>query len=390
MEVGWPAWGAAFVGALALSGLLTPLMLRVALRRRLLDEPGGHKSHASPVPYLGGVAIALGFAAAVAVVALLDPPGSGLADLWLLLGAAVGLALVGLVDDLRGLGVTVRLLAQAGAGVAAWAAASGVGIFAVEPLNLALTVLWVVGVTNALNLLDNMDGLSAGVASVSAATLFALAALNGQFLVAGLAAAVAGTALGFLRHNFHPARIYMGDAGSLFLGFLLAVLAARLRLTEMPQATAVFVPVLALGVPIFDTTLVVINRLRHGISPFTGGKDHTSHRLTAVGIPVPVAVLLIYLAAVGLGWLAVLLARLDLVSGLMLVAFVLTGGALVLWLLSLVPVYASSRQPQRMMRLVDNGDATAGTNGHAPSDEDAGRAADDDADARDPSTTRDG
>src|SRR3954447_7758722 len=126
--------------------------------------------------------------------------------------------------------------------------------------DLLITIVWVVGVTNAFNLLDNMDGLSAGVAALGALTFFVLAVLNGQYLVAALAVAVAGCAVGFLRHNFHPAKIYMGDAGSLFLGFLLSVIGLRLRLPDAPQLTALFVPVVVLGIALFDTSLVTVAR----------------------------------------------------------------------------------------------------------------------------------
>jgi UDP-GlcNAc:undecaprenyl-phosphate GlcNAc-1-phosphate transferase len=222
-----------------------------------------------------------------------------------------------------------------------------------EWTDFLVTVLWVVGVTNAFNLLDNMDGLSAGVATIAGLAFCLVAGLNGQFLVAALSAAVAGCASGFLRHNFHPAKIYMGDAGSLFLGFLLAFLAIRLKLVDAPKSVALFVPVLILGVALFDTTLVTFNRIRHHRSPMQGGRDHASHRLVWVGIPVPVSVGLIYALAASLGFLGLLLSRLDETSGLMLVGFVLTVGLGAFVLLSAVPVYETSRKRQRMLRVVE-------------------------------------
>jgi UDP-GlcNAc:undecaprenyl-phosphate GlcNAc-1-phosphate transferase len=201
-------------------------------------------------------------------------------------------------------------------------------------------------------LLDNMDGLSAGVSAISSLAFFTLAVIQGQFLVASLSIALAGCALGFLRHNFHPAAIYMGDAGSLFLGFMLAVTATRLDLQGTPPVVALFVPLVVLGIALFDTTLVVIERLRHGRSPFQGGRDHASHRLVAVGLPVPVAVGLIYAAALSLAWLALVIAQLSLEPGIMLIAFVLAVGLAFLLLLRLVPVYSNSRQRRAMVQLV--------------------------------------
>jgi UDP-GlcNAc:undecaprenyl-phosphate GlcNAc-1-phosphate transferase len=190
------------------------------------------------------------------------------------------------------------------------------------------------------------------VATIAGISFSVVAGLNGQFLVAALSAAVAGCASGFLRHNFHPAKIYMGDAGSLFLGFLLAALAVRLKLADAPRSVAVFVPVLVLGVALFDTTLVTVNRLYHRLNPMSGGRDHMSHRLVWVGIPVPVSVGLIYGLAASLGFLGMLLARLDRTSGLMLVGFVMTVALGTMALLSSVPVYDSSRQRQAMLRVV--------------------------------------
>ena len=352
MELGPAAYAAAFLAALALAWLLTPLMLRLALRLSVLDVPDERKAQSSPIPYLGGVAIVVAFSVTVLVAGFVAGPQAGVGPLAAVLGAAVVLALMGLVDDLRGLSPYLRLAVEAAAGVVVYLTEPAISLPGPAPVGMALTVLWVVAVTNAFNLLDNMDGLSAGVAALAATAFCLVAALNGQYLVAALSAAVAGCATGFLRHNFHPAKIYMGDAGSLFLGFLLAAIAVRLKLSDAPREVALFVPVLILGVALLDTTLVTVNRLRHGRSPMQGGRDHVSHRLVWVGIPVPVSVGLIYAVAASLGFLAVLLARLDTVSGLMLVGFVLVVGAGVLALLSAVPVYETSRRRQAMLRVV--------------------------------------
>lgn len=339
-----------FAASLLATVLLTPIALRLARRYAVLDVPGGHKGHHSPVPYLGGVAIVVAFSAAVLVAAVLSPVG-GVPTLALILGLAVGLAVLGLVDDLRGLGPAARFAAETAAAVGLWAAGSGVQILTWEPGNLVITVVWVVGITNAFNLLDNMDGLSAGVAVIASGFLLLIAGLNGQFLVASLAAALAGCALGFLKHNVHPAKIYMGDAGSLFLGFLLAVLAIRLRF-DGPAEGTFLVPILVLAVAIFDTTLVVISRLAHRRSPFQGGRDHTSHRLVFVGLPVRVAVGLIYGAAVACGWIALVVSRVDAASALLLSSLVIVVGLSLGWVLGGVPVYENSKRRHLMIQEV--------------------------------------
>lgn len=344
-------YAVAFLGSLTLTLVMVPVALRFATRRGVLDVPAGHKSHTSPVPYLGGVAIAVAFSLAILVPAALGVAGTQLVDVVVIVGVAVALSLVGLVDDLRGLGVTPRLAVQLGAGVAVWAIGSGVSLFAMEPVNALLTILWVVAVTNAFNLLDNMDGLSAGVAAIASLFFFVIASLEGQFLVAALAIALAGCSLGFLRHNFPPARIYMGDAGSLFIGFLLAVVGVRLRF-DAPMQITFFVPILVLGIAIFDTALVVVTRLAHGKNPLSGGRDHTSHRLVFVGIPVHASVSLIYAGAIALGWLAIVMSRVDQMTGFVLMGFVLAAAAFFGVLIGMVPVYENSRRKRLMIQEV--------------------------------------
>ncbi len=209
----WWEYLTIFAATAGLCAVLTPWAMKLAIRTNLLDHPGGHKSHSAAVPYLGGVAIVVTFASAVVIVSELWPPNSGQNELVVVLGAAVFLALVGLVDDLRYLSPLWRIVAEIAAAVAVWEVGAGVVVTASDTLNMGLTVLWFVGLTNAFNLLDNMDGLTAGIAAITGLTIFAIATNQGQFLVAALAIALAGCGVGFLRHNFHPARIYMGDGG---------------------------------------------------------------------------------------------------------------------------------------------------------------------------------
>ena len=249
------------------------------------------------MPYLGGAAIVVSFALVVVVGDVIDPPPSELYQLAGFLGVAVLLAVVGLVDDLgKGLSPWLRLIFEAAAGVAVWYLGISPHLAGVpQPVDALVTVLWVVGITNAFNLLDNMDGLSAGIAVIASLACFGAASLQQRYLVAALSLALAGCAAGFLRANFHPAKIYMGDAGSLFLGFVLAVLLLKLRgnaPTRVPVAVILAIP----GVAIFDTTLVTVSRVAHRRSPFQGGQDHTSHRLVRLGMSIPVAVTTIYAA----------------------------------------------------------------------------------------------
>ncbi len=334
----WWEYLAVFVTTAILSIVLTPMALRYAIRANVLDQPGQHKSHKVAVPYLGGLAIVVTFVIAVILMSVLRPPHTGRGELLGVLTIAVLLAAVGLIDDLRQVSPLWRLVAEVSAASIVWSLGNGTAVTTVEAVDLILTVLWFVGVTNAFNLLDNMDGLAAGLAAISSMTVFAVAGTNGQFLVAGLAVALAGCTVGFLRLNFHPARIYMGDGGSLFIGFLVAYLGIKLRF-EGGRLVSSLVPIFACSAAVFDTSLVVISRIRAGRSPFQGGKDHVSHRLVKLGLSVPAAVCTIYLGAIGVGILSFAISRLEPVSAFLLAGLV---GAILTILggfLLTVPVY---------------------------------------------------
>ena len=334
---------AAFVVAGLVSLVLTPLAIRSALRLGVLDRPGEHKSHVTPTPYLGGVAIVLAVTLSIALAAVVRGEASAtLSQLLGILAIALGMAAVGLLDDLRGLPVVLRFAVQLLAGIGLWGLDVRVDLTGEPLIDLPLTVVWTVGITNAMNLLDNMDGLSASTATIASLWFGAIALINGQFLVAALAFAVAGAAAGFLRDNRPPARIYMGDAGSLFLGVMLAALGMLLSLDRGMLVTAA-VPVLILTVPVLDTALVSIARIRHGISPFQGGRDHTSHRLVRIGLPVPVAVGIIALASLAHGWVALLVFRIDRLSALLLLGLTALFDLFFFALLAKVPVYDNSR-----------------------------------------------
>jgi UDP-GlcNAc:undecaprenyl-phosphate/decaprenyl-phosphate GlcNAc-1-phosphate transferase len=298
----------AFAAAFVVTLVATPVAQRVAIRLGLLDHPAvaDHKSHDSPIPYLGGAAILVTFLAGAAAAKAF---GGTLPGLRAILIAATGLSIVGLIDDHRTLGPAPKLAAQLAAAGVLWWAGTRVLLTGVWWIDLMITVVWVVGISNAFNLLDNMDGLSAGVAAIASAFFWLLAALNGQYLVGSLAAVLCGACLAFLIFNFEPASIYMGDAGSLFLGFVLAVIGIRLRFPHNVNTITWGVPILVLGYPIFDTVLVMVSRRMHGLPIYAGGRDHSSHRLVKVGLPKRLAVLALYLVGVGLGFMALVLSQ---------------------------------------------------------------------------------
>lgn len=349
-----PLWlyALTFVGATTLSLLLVPAVREYAQRKQITDQPGGHKSHIAPVPYLGGVAMVLAFSAAMFVgvvvrrssqfdgrevrltIGNLLAQGDGLVrELIVVLGLALIFSAMGLIDDLRGLSPWLRF--AVGLGIAITLVAYGIRLQSPLPdaADAVISVVWILGITNAFNLLDNIDGLAAGTAAVAATTFFLIALFNDQDYSALLAIGLAGAMLGFLRSNFHPATIYMGDAGSLFIGFLMAYLGLKMRttVTEIPQ---LFAPLVVLGVAVLDTTMVVVSRLRRGVSPFTGGQDHLSHRLRRLGLSVRRSVSTLLLASVALSGLAVALSDAPATVGYWLLAAAVLSGVMATVLLT--------------------------------------------------------
>jgi len=286
--------------ALALSLTLVPIARVGALRFGITDRPANGKVHSVPTPYLGGVAVA----AAVLGAGVL---GGWRGDAMAILGAALLVACVGLVDDVRTAKPSLRLTVEAVAACIAFAAGARVNLLG-GGADLALTVVWLVVLTNAYNLLDNMDACASSIIAVSAAALLAAAALGDQVLVGTLAAAVAGAATGFLVYNWHPAHIFLGDAGSLFLGFLVSAVALKLRFPTS-HATGVAAVGLVAAPALFDTTLVVVSRARAGRPIYVGGTDHTSHRLVRLGLAPRAVALLLALVTATCGFVGVAVGR---------------------------------------------------------------------------------
>ena len=329
MQMVWLVLGFGAV-SFVLSWSATLLMKHLAPRLGFVDKPGHRKIHRAPVPLGGGVAIFLGFALPIVFVVtacqvLTFAEGDGLAPyvggvrrqtpLALgLLGAMAVLHAMGLADDRKALGPYSKLLVQLAVTTALVAGFKQLRILTALTTvpSVVLTVLWITAITNAFNFLDNMDGLSAGVAAVCTTAFLAAALSIQQWFVAGSLALLLGALVGFLCFNFPPASIFMGDAGSLVVGFLLAVL--TVRTTYLPKGAdlgagwyAVFMPVIVLAVPLYDLVVVSLIRLSRGKSPFVGDTNHFSHRLVARGMSKRTAVLCIYLVTAATAIAAIIL-----------------------------------------------------------------------------------
>jgi UDP-GlcNAc:undecaprenyl-phosphate GlcNAc-1-phosphate transferase len=268
-------------------GALTPLMRKLALKIGAVDAPNiARKVQSEPVPYLGGVAIVVGVLIATYSTAIIENRDLVLASTVLI--PATLMAVMGLIDDLRGLPPWPRLISQTLVGVVVAGiliSTETIGtpskIFIVDAI---ITTLWIVGVCNSINFFDNLDGGAAGTVTVISLFIFLIAYDQGQLLVGALAIVTAGATAGFLLWNRSPAKIYMGDAGALFLGIIVAVLTIRLNPAIQPSWKSLSIPLLLMAVPLLDTTVAVTSRLARGISPFTGGRDHLSHRLMRKGL----------------------------------------------------------------------------------------------------------
>lgn len=287
---------------------LTPVIRKLALRVGAVDKPNRRKVHKVTMPRLGGVAIFIGFAAAL----LLTQP-LGRQEAGLLAGCAI-IVLTGIWDDIRELKPGTKLMAQIAAailvasfGVRVEAITHPLGsMFHLGVLSIPVTVLWIIGVTNALNLIDGLDGLAAGTSVIAAVTMAAVAGFEGRTMVAGFALILAVAVLGFLPYNFSPAKIFMGDSGSMFLGFTLGTLAIQ-GLTKGATFISIFIPVIILGIPIFDTLFAIIRRYRNHRPIFEADKGHLHHRLLRMGLSQRQTVLAIYFVDVFLGLSAIVL-----------------------------------------------------------------------------------
>jgi UDP-GlcNAc:undecaprenyl-phosphate GlcNAc-1-phosphate transferase len=340
----------AFFIALFASMMLTVPVRALALSVGMVDLPGPRKVHVQPIPLLGGLAMYGGVM--LAIVFAFD--GAARQQSAGIVTGATLVAAVGFLDD-RGwlhhqiklfVGMPLAACILLFSGIHAQAfelfVAGRAGLF----LDAALTIFWVVAITASFSILDHMDGLCAGVAATASFFFALLAFLNGQIVVSTLAAAVFGAATGFLRWNFKPARIFMGDAGAMFLGFLMATLALKLRLSVGNHASALVAPLLILGVTIFDTTLVTISRARRGLLPFAApGKDHAAHRLANLGLGQRGAVLTLYLLGAVSGAAAIWVCYISARAAVLVAALVIATMLVAVVMLEKAPYERQAEKP---------------------------------------------
>lgn len=310
----------AFAAALIVALVVMPAVIFLAKKTGAMDAPNARKVHKKPVPRIGGLGIYAGFMAAIIFIALkfgLD--GEQLKEIVGLVLSGSLIVALGLVDDYKNLPANVKLIGQI------VAAAVLVLFFDVridfvtdpfgdflylEKLAVPVTIFWLVGLTNTVNLIDGLDGLAAGVASIASITIMFVALDQNLTLVAVLTAALAGAAVGFLKYNFNPAEIFMGDTGSMFLGFMLAGISVTGSVKSV-ATIALIVPIFALGLPILDTTFAIVRRFRGGVPIFKPDKGHLHHRLLSVGFTQRQAVLLMYVISALFGLSAIALTEVS-------------------------------------------------------------------------------
>ena len=310
----------AFAAALIVALIVMPAVIFLAKKTGAMDAPNARKVHKKPVPRIGGLGIYTGFMAAIIFVALkfgLD--GEQLKEIVGLVLSGSLIVALGLVDDYKNLPANVKLIGQIVA-AAVLVLLFDVRIdFVTDPFggflyldNIAVpaTIFWLVGLTNTVNLIDGLDGLAAGVASIASITIMFVALDQNLTLVAVLTAALAGAAVGFLKYNFNPAEIFMGDTGSMFLGFMLAGVSVTGSVKSV-ATIALIVPIFALGLPILDTTFAIVRRFRGGVPIFKPDKGHLHHRLLSVGFTQRQAVLLMYVISALFGLSAIALTEVS-------------------------------------------------------------------------------
>jgi UDP-GlcNAc:undecaprenyl-phosphate GlcNAc-1-phosphate transferase len=357
--------GLLFVFALALGLVATPLVQKLAVKVNALDLPGERKLHRQPVPRLGGIAIYLSFVITLnsgllvsdALLKLVDDSLRGW--LGLLFGGSIVLAL-GIVDDLYQLKPSAKLSFQLLAAAVVCLAGLRItqitnpfnGVIVLGWLSIPMTLLWIVGITNAMNLLDGLDGLASGVAAIITAAILSISLANGTYGTALVSAILCGSTLGFLRYNFNPARIFMGDSGSMFLGFTLAVISLQ-GTQKSTTAVAIFIPILFFGLPIADTLLAMGRRLiggggqdrvRRYSRVFEADREHIHHKLIDLGFSHRSAVLTLYVVTLGLSCVAfaITAVRSETVAFLLFATLLLAVGCLML----IAGAVARSRRPR--------------------------------------------
>jgi UDP-GlcNAc:undecaprenyl-phosphate/decaprenyl-phosphate GlcNAc-1-phosphate transferase len=313
-------FGAAFAASL----LLTPIFGKISSAVGLIDYPSSKRFHLTSMPMMGGVAIAFTFL----IIHMIQEKGMPTAQFVGIMAAAVFLMVVGLVDDFRSISPKFKMIGQLGAGCILYFSGLSVHITGVAPADFVLTLIWVAGIVNCLNLLDNIDGLSAGAAAISGCCFFIAAAITGKPELAAAAAIFSGACMGFLFHNYHPATIFSGDAGSMFMGCMLA--AFGLSFMKTHGAVSQLFPGVILGLLVFDTGLVTVMRKLHGKSITDGGKDHTSHRLCYLGFSIQGSVITLFGVSFLFGAAGILMLLVNPITAI-LIPMVLLFASLITW-----------------------------------------------------------
>ncbi|MFC4712703.1 glycosyltransferase family 4 protein [Planococcus dechangensis] len=323
------------VVAFIASILLTPLVKRLAFRIGAVDRPNYRKVHARIMPRLGGLAIFGSFLIAYFILQPKDPVSSAIASSWIpietaiIIGAVI-IIITGVFDDMLEITAKAKLLGQlAAAGVVVVGGGLEIsfinlpfgGVLDFGYFSIPLTIIWIVGITNAINLIDGLDGLAAGVSTVALLTLSAMAFIMGDVFVMSMAAILAASSIGFLFYNFHPAKIFMGDTGALFLGFMISVLA--LMGFKNVTVVALIIPIIMLGVPISDTFFAIVRRVREKKSISEADKSHLHHCLLNIGFSHSQTVLIIYGIAALFGLAALLFSQATLWGGILLIGVML-------------------------------------------------------------------
>lgn len=299
---------AVLIGSAVLSWVVVTLSIRLAHRLEVFDHPdGGRKTQARPIPKLGGVAVALAFTAVILAGVLVTDRLGFVLGLGVLV-PALAAAVIGFLDDRSHMNPYVRLILQAGVGILAWAMGTRIGLTGNEAADAILLVLWVMVIVNGTNLLDNSDGLAASTVLIMSVGAAIVAAVYGQALVSLMGVALVGVSIGYLWHNWFPAKVYMGDAGAYFLGTLVSLMVVRLKPEGVPPLVGVLIALLLVLLPLVDTPYVVVTRLRRGVHPFTAGRDHLSHVLQGRGLSVPMSVVALQAISVAGVAAAILLA----------------------------------------------------------------------------------
>lgn len=329
-----PNYMLAFLIAIGAALVVTPGVILFAAKTGAMDAPDARKVHKKPIPRIGGIGIYIAFMAGMLVVMSMNVLTEEVSHelIGLLFGGSL-IVLLGIVDDYKNLPAKVKLVGQIIAATVLVVVFDVRIDFITDPFGdylflefmaIPATIFWIVGLTNTVNLIDGLDGLAAGVSTIACITIFLVALQQDIMLVAVLTAALAGAAMGFLYYNFNPARIFMGDSGSMFLGYMLAGISI-IGAVKCAATIALIVPILALGLPILDTAFAIVRRYRGGVPIFKPDKGHLHHRLLDLGFTQRQAVLLMYVISALLGLSAVALTEVSpqfaiLIVGLVVVA----------------------------------------------------------------------